>query len=138
MADFITIDQVLQYLHKSPGDKWEKFELKTVEYFDVNVLDLEFVEYNGDEAEVLQITISAKGIDIDCNIRRSISHVIIEPVLTCRIEKLELFGTRSSGYNLQLMKEALKLYTRVSIDIEVLERFVEGKLNELWNIKPEY
>lgn len=141
MADFLLIDQVLQYLHKAPDHKWEKFELVNVEYFDVNLFDLHYEPYTRDESEELAFDIkcivNGKTITVPCSVRRSESHIILTPTLRCTVDKIDLLGTRGSGYNLDLIKEALKLYTSVSIEIVILERFLKGELDQLWNFKPE-
>ncbi len=143
MADSILIDQVLQYLNKAPGHKWECFTLGNVEYFDVDLLDLDYEPYNGANSEVLQFNIVLQKADtehfiIPCNIRRSETHIILTPELVSTITNLSLLGTRASIYNQQCINGALRLYTNVAIEIESLERFIDGDLNEIWKIKPEY
>jgi len=137
VADYILIDQLLQFLHKAPGHRWECFTLNSPKYSDVDLLALDFIEYSCEECEVLRFDIVCKDVDnhtitIPCNVRRSISHVIFTPELKVNVDKLEFLGTRNSGYNLQCIGSSLRLYTNVAIEIDTLSRFIDGEFNELW------
>jgi len=139
MADIITIDHILQFIHYSPQYKTNRFTLKSIEYFDVNVWDLEYTEFSEEHEELYFSTIDTENdIEINFQIYRTISHVVLIPQLKMNIEHLELFGKKSSLYNIHDIQRLLRVCLNFSIELVILDRFVDGDLNELWNIKPKY
>jgi len=141
MVGNITIDHVLQYLHLSPEHQWNKFELESIEYYDINLLDLLYDEYLPHECEHIVAEVSTEDSDgihknLNFDIYRTVRHIIIQPTLTFRIEGLEFLGTKCNFDNLQLLKNSLKLYTQLSLDVEILNAFVNGSLHNMWKIKP--
>jgi len=139
MQSMITINQVLQYLHLSPEHHWNQFTLKTVEYFDANLLNL---YYHDDLSESEVLYFEARDLEsldnISFNVFRNSTSIIVQPILMININGLELFGSKVNEYYIQSISETLKILLRVSIDINILNAFISGILSQLWDIKPNY
>jgi len=135
----LTINQLLQYLYLSPEHHWNQFTLRTIEYFDVNLLNL---YYHDDLSESEVLCFEARDLEsldnITFNVFRNSTNIILEPILLYDINGLELFGSKNDEYYRQSISDTLKLLLRVNVSIEILKSFINGTLSQLWDIKPNY